>query len=116
MLVLGHPLKTRLPCVTCWPRDAPAAFFDAVSEAYFADTGSVNRFEYSVRLHRAEKTEEALQTLGDAFATQSGRDALLALVREARNTRWCKAEILDAVERHATYAFVLDGTRMTCGA
>lgn len=112
-----HPIKDWLPCVTSWPRDASGAFFEAVRSLYFAFR-CVNRFHYAVLLHRSETPRDALQTFSDegAFATEMGRVALLEVVGEARNTEWCKREVLDELERYATYAFVLDGTTMTCGA
>ena len=116
ILVQDHPLKHLLPYVTCWPRDAPNAFYEAVSEKYFAPV-VVNRFCLCVLLHRAETEAEAIQTLSGAgaFASHGGRAALLNVVGEARNTVWCKPEILDTLERYATYAFVLEGMHMTCG-
>jgi hypothetical protein len=111
-------VRQRLPCVTSWPRDAPREFLEAVSDAYYAESAPVNRFRYSVLVHRADTAAEALRTLSDAgaFATQRGRGALLEVVNEARNTEWCKPELLDTLARYATYAFVLDGARVTCGA
>jgi hypothetical protein len=32
-----------------------------------------------------------------------GRVALLEVISEARNTEWCKREVLDELERYATY-------------
>ena len=114
--MLHSPIKDHLPCITSWPRDAPGAFFDAVWAAYFARV-CVNRFSYAILLHRSETVADALRALSGerAFATQMGRTALLEVIAEARNIEWCKRELLDEVERYATYAFVLDGTRVTCG-
>jgi hypothetical protein len=113
---VDHPIKEWLPCVTTWPRDASGAFFDAVRAHYFALCG-VNRFHLAILLHRSESVRDALRALSDAgaFATQTGRAGLLGVIEEARDTEWCKREVLDEVERYATYAFVLDGTEVTCG-
>ena len=64
-----------------------------------------------------ESVRDALRALSDAgaFATQTGRAGLLGVIEEARDTEWCKREVLDEVERYATFAFVLDGTEVTCG-
>lgn len=109
-------LKELLPCVVSWPRDASSAFFERVSQQYFSFT-YINRFHYCILLHKSESVRDALQTFSSegAFATQGGRDALLDVIREARNTGWCKTEVLDELERYAKYAFVLKGFVVTCG-
>ena len=78
----------------------------------------VNHFRYCILLHKAESLRDALQAFSreGAFATHMGRTQLLHVIAEARNTEWCKAEVLAELERYATYAFVLDGTLVTCGA
>ena len=105
-----------LPCVVSWPRDAPDAVYEAVQHRYFAPA-FVSRFQYCILMHRAESAAEALDALSraGAFATHAGRTALLGVIDEARNTPWCKQEVLDTLHRYATFAFVLDGTAVTCG-
>jgi hypothetical protein len=111
-----HPAS--LPYVVCWPRDAPQTFYDSVCEKYFATAVHVNRFRLCILVHKAESPAQAIAALSHAgaFATHVARQALLDVVREARNTDWAKPEVLDALERYCTYAFVLSGTAMTCGA
>ena len=111
-------IQERLPCVTSWPRDASGAFFKAVGDRYFVTSPGVNHFRYCILLHKAESLRDALQAFSreGAFATHMGRTQLLHVIAEARNTEWCKAEVLAELERYATYAFVLDGTLVTCGA
>ena len=77
----------------------------------------MNHFRYCILLHKAESLRDALQAFSreGAFATHMIRTQLLHVIAEARNTEWCKAEVLAELERYATYAFVLDGTVMTCG-
>jgi len=111
-------LKELLPCVTNWPRDAPASFYDSVSWRYFLLV-DINRFHYAILLHKSESLRDALQAFSreGAFATRMGREALLGVIGEARNTEWCKDKaMLDELARYAAYAFVLDGVVMTCGA
>ena len=107
-----------LPYVVSWPRDASDAFFKAVCDRYASQDAFVNRFQYSILMHKAESPTEAVESLSreGVFASQAGRNALLGVIREAQNTVWCKQEILDTLERYATYAFVLDGATVTCGA
>ena len=107
-----------LPCVTIWPRGASRAFLEAVRAQYFGPTCGGNRFQYSLLLHKAETIGDALHSFSraGAFATHAARSALLDVLREARaHLEWCKPEVLNELERYATYAFVLDGTVMTCG-
>ena len=108
----------KLPYVVCWPREMSHAFLTTVWNKYTAVSSAVNRFQYSIHIHKADTPRDAVDTLSreGAFATKAGRSALLDVVGEARNTEWCKQEVLDTLERYATYAFVLDGTTMTCGA
>ena len=103
-----------LPCVTIWPRGASRAFLEAVRAQYFGPTCGGNRFQYSLLLHKAETIGDALHSFSraGAFATHAARSALLDVLREARAHL---AEVLNELERYATYAFVLDGTVMTCG-
>jgi hypothetical protein len=106
-----------LPYVVCWPRGATNAFYEAVCERYFASGVYVNRYHLCILVHKAESPAEAIAALShaDAFATHVARQALLGVIGEARNTPWCKPEVLDALECYSTFAFVLSGTAMTCG-
>ena len=110
--------SAKLPYVVCWPRDMSYAFLTAVWNQYTAGGAYVNRFQYCILVHKADSPRDAVETLSreGAFATKTGRSALLDVVGDARNTVWCKQEVLDTLERYATYAFVLDGTTVTCGA
>jgi hypothetical protein len=112
------PPPASLPYVTCWPKDASDAFYQTVCERYFATDVPVNRFQYCILIHKADSAADAVQCLSQegAFATYVARCTLLGIICEARNTQWCKSEVLDTLERYCTYAFVLDGTAMTCGA
>jgi hypothetical protein len=107
-----------LPCVTSWPRHASNVFFQTVRDQYFAWSPHANHFHYSILLHKAESLSDALHAFSTegAFETHMARSMLLQVIAEARcHTEWCKPEVLAELERYATYAFVLDGTRMTCG-
>ena len=112
-----HPVKAQLPYVTCWPRGASSAFLQSVSEKYFSTNVFISGFRYSILLHKTGSCAEAIQTFTDAgaFSTHMGRTMLLHLIAEARNTEWCKKEVMDVLQRYATYAFVLDGSDVTCG-
>ena len=109
-------LKETLPYVVSWPQEASDDFFAHVFTKYFSTTSPVNWFDCCILIHRAETPQEALRALESAFSTRMGRDTLLKIVSEARNSQWCKQDVLDCIERYATYAFVLDGTRVTYGA
>ena len=118
MVSSDPPLSEVLPCVTAWPRGASRAFFEAVRAQYFGPTCGGNRFQYSILLNKAESLGDALRifSIAGAFATNAARNSLLDVLREARaHLEWCKPEVLSELERYATYAFVLDGTVMTCG-
>ena len=106
-----------MPYVTAWPRDAHGSFFETVSESYFASV-SVNSFNYCILLHKAETCAGAVKTFEEegAFATYIGRSTLLSVIDSARNTLWCKTEVLNILACYATYAFVLEGAKVTCGA
>jgi hypothetical protein len=112
-------VQARLPCVTNWPRGASSAFYIAVRDQYFSPPQRhVNRFQYCILLHKAETLQGALEafSMAGAFATHVGRSVLLEVIGEARaHAEWCKTEVLDELARYATYAFVLDGTVLTCG-
>jgi hypothetical protein len=109
-------IKAQFPYVVCWPRDMTPEFCLEVCAKYLSNTSNrVNWFDCCVLLHKAETPQRALASVAKAFATKVGRDTLLAIASEARNSQWCKGEVLDCIERYATYAFVLDGTDMTCG-
>ena len=109
-------IRCMLPLVMQWPRNPSDRFLSLVYAKYLRE--SVNRFQYSVLVHKAETRRSAVQTLSTvgAFATRAGRSALLEVVAEARNTDLAKKEVLDVLQRYAEWAFVLDGTDMTCGA
>ena len=112
-----HPAS--LPYVTCWPKNATDAFYQTVCDRYFATHDVfVNRFHYCILVHKAESVSEAVKSLSQegAFATDLARNILLGVIHEAHNTMWCKEEVLDTLERYCKYAFVLNGTVMTCGA
>jgi hypothetical protein len=119
---LAIELQDRLPCVTTWQGGASSAFYDAVRDQYFEARrhgADVNQFHYCILLHKAESLRGALQTFSRdrAFAAHVGRSVLLEMIGEARaHAEWCKPEVLDELARYATYAFVLDGTVMTCGS
>ena len=108
----------KFPYVVGWPREMSDAFLTTVWNKYMAGGAAVNRFQYCILVHKADSPRDAVESLSreGAFATKAGRSALLDVVGEARNTVWCKQEVLDTLERYATYAFVLDGTTVTCGA
>jgi len=112
-----HPLKALLPNVVSWPRDAPDSFYAEVSAKYFSTTACVNWFHYCILIHRAPTPRAAIETLQaeGAFATHVRRSTLIGIVEEARNTPWCARGVLDAVFQYATYAFVLEGSDVTCG-
>jgi hypothetical protein len=119
-------IRSVLPMVVQWPRDATRRFLGMVYASYFRSVNqrAANRFRYSILVHRAETPREAVKalSLAGAFATQLGRDSLRAVVAEARLTLeeeggpLCKRDVLDCLDRYATYAFVLEGATMTCGA
>ena len=119
-----HPAS--LPYVTCWPKNASDSFYQAVCRNYF-ERKKVNRFRYCMLIHKSDSCRDAVKTMSDegAFATHMGRQTLLEIISEARETTttttttdcyWCKEEILNVLERYCSFAFVLDGTQMTCGA
>lgn len=114
-----HPLQARLPYVMAWPRGAPSSFFETVCARYFEAAVPVNHFECGVLLLKAETVGEALRALDQRglFATAVGRERLLGVIHEARATPWCKAEVLDEVERYTLCAFAIDPhtTRVSCG-
>lgn len=114
----AHPLKSLLPNVVSWPRDASDAFFAEVSAKYFSTVASVDWFHYCILIHRARNPREAIETLQaeGAFATHVRRSTLTGIVEEARNSQWCAAGVLETVLQYATYAFVLEGSDVTCGA
>ena len=113
-------IRCMLPLVMQWPRNPTDRFLSIVYAKYFRETaaGRINRFQYSVLVHKADTRRCAVQTLSanGAFATRAGRCTLLEIVAEARNTDLAKKEVLDVLERYTEWAFVLDGTDMTCGA
>ena len=117
LITTAHPLKGLLPNVVSWPRDVPDSFFAEVSAKYFSTTTSVNWFHYCILIHRAQTPRSAIETLQaeGAFATHVRRSTLIGIVDEARNTLWCVSVVLDTVYQYATYAFVLDGSDVTCG-
>ena len=118
IITASHPLKALLPNVVSWPRDASDAFFAEVSAKYFSTTASVQWFHYCILIHRAKTPREAIEMLQaeGAFATHVRRSTLTGIVEEAQNSQWCAVGVLDTVFRYATYAFVLDGSDVTCGA
>lgn len=109
-------LKARFPYIVTWPREISNDFSTHVCAQYFSGTCVTNWFDCCILIHKADNPQDALMALKDEFATKLGRDTLLKIISEARNSPWCKGEVLDCVERYATYAFVLDGTRVTFGA
>ena len=114
-------VRSMLPLVTQWPRDLTRRFLCDVYAKYFRGPARASRFKCAVLVHRAETPRDGVSALSQAgvFSTRAGRDALLEIVEEARGADsdgLCKVEVLDAVERYARYAFVLDGTDMTCGS
>ena len=113
-----HPIKEMLPCVTNWPKGASNEFLEIIRDQYFVRNHNVNYFHYCILLHKAESLMDALQafTKEGAFATHIGRTKLLHVINEAKNTEWCKVDLLTELERYVTYAFILDGTSMTCGS
>jgi len=115
-----HPVREELPYVVSWPKDASHAFYQEVHSRYFsaAEERSVDWFNYCILIHKADSPYAAIHALqkDGAFATQLRRNALIAIVEEAKNSQWCLKEVLSSVERYARYAFVLDGLDITCGS
>jgi hypothetical protein len=108
-------VQARLPCVTIWPREASSAFYIAVRDQYFLPPlRHVNRFYYCILLHKVETLQGALDafSMAGAFATNVGSSVLLEV--NWRGAHSC-GMVLDELARYATYAFVLDGTVLTCG-
>ena len=115
-------VRSMLPMVVQWPRDATRRFLSVVYNKYFrVSDARVNQFRFAVLVHRADTPHDGALALSraGAFATRAGREVLLAVVSDARKVDevdgLCKGEVLDVLERYAQYAFVLDGTVMTCG-
>ena len=117
IMTTAHPLKTLLPNVVSWPKGAPDSFYAEVSAKYFSTTACVNWFHYCILIHRAQTPRSAIETLQaeGAFATHVRRSTLVGIVEAAQNSTWCASGVLDAVFQYATYAFMLEGSDVTCG-
>ena len=113
-----HPVQLLLPNVVSWPRFASESFFHEVNSKYFSTTSDLNWFHYCILVHKADDPRSAIETLQQegAFATHVRRSTLIGIVQEARNTPWCRSDVLDAVDKYAKYAFVLEGSDITCGS
>jgi hypothetical protein len=112
-----HPVKALLPNMVSWPRGASDSFFAEVSAKYFSDTASARWFDYCILIHRAQTPRSAIESLQaeGAFATHVRRSTLVGIVEEAQNSQWCSRAVLETVLRYASYAFVLNGSDVTCG-
>jgi hypothetical protein len=110
-------IRSLLPYVNNWPRDASDRFLAVVFAKYFSESVAVNRFNICVLMHKAETPHDAVQSLAKegAFSTRRGRAALLEMIADARNTHQCKKDVLDVLDDYAALAFVLDGVDITCG-
>ena len=108
-----------LPCLTGLPEGLSADAEKKILNAYFDTTTEPNLFTYSAHMiehrHKPYTLILALKEAG-AFASHKGRQALLSLIRNARDSRY-ESGALDALEQHAAYAFSMeaDGLSIGCG-
>lgn len=111
----SHPIKSLYPYVVAWPDSE--ALIARMHALYCAEHAHANFFHYCILAHKSDSPREAVRALSEAgaFRTHIGRATLLGVIDEARNTPWCKAEVLDTLERYARYAFVIEGSEVTCG-
>ena len=110
--VQNHPIKSLFPYITAWSETDLAT----IHSKYFTSHTETNWFHYCILVHKADTPHEAVHSLKEAFRTHVGRSTLLGVVKEARNTPWCKKEVLDTLEIYAKYAYVLEGSDISCGA
>jgi len=88
---------------------------DRIMKKYFDPSIEPNRFKYvSIIKIGGHVPYEVIYTLNHtgAFASHNGRQALLGLIRDARNAGAhrgnCTNETLDTLERYTQYAFSLE--------
>jgi hypothetical protein len=108
-------VEQSLSSLTGLPGDMDTETKDRINEKFFDPSIEPNRFKYvsiiKVGGHEPNELIYALRQAG-AFSSHNGRQALLGLIRDARNAGIyrgdCTNETLDILERHTSYAFSLD--------
>lgn len=124
VMTASQSIREKLPCLTGLSDDIDSETGNKVMDLYFNTNTRPNRFKYvSIMKLSGHEPYNAIHLLNHAgaFATHSGREALIELIQDARNAGMhrgeCTDKTLDALERCANCLFSLeqDGFTIGCG-
>lgn len=124
VMTASQSIREKLPCLTGLSDDMNSETGNKVMDLYFNTNKRPNRFKYvSIMKLSGHEPYNAIHLLrhAGAFATHSGREALIELIQDARDAGLhrgeCTDETLNVLERCASCVFSLeqDGLTIGCG-